>query len=593
MLTFLRDHFWQTTLFTVVIWSLALILGNRSARLRYVLWATAGVKFAVPAVFVAFLAVQFGFNPAWMYSPEPAVQPESAAVTVTIETAESVVVQPEPVQPSRLPVFLFGGLWLFGSAALGALWLKRLNAVALVVRSGERVTDGREARVLAGVLARTGHASPVPLILCDGDLEPGAWGIVRPVVVLPRSLAKLLTDEELEAIFLHELTHIVRRDNLFAVAQTLLRCVWWFHPLVWLVDRRLSEERELICDEAVLYLGGRPEAYVAAMYKVCRAGLGLHPVAGVSMLTGPNLQKRIKTMMKFRFSSPTRLSLITTVSALGLIAFSTAAGMDRDWIQDSRAIIPVPPPVPAPQTPKAPPPPPKPATAPTGAPQTPPTPPAPPSADMPAAPPVLVIDPTFPVPPAAPTPPDPIATPADMVAPAGIVAPLAATSPLATPAPAAAPTPHAWAYGPARAFGIGTSSGSGTSSGMGASAGGGLSTTAPRAVTASGSADTPRYAASPLRKPAIRVVKYVHPKYPESARKQGITGLVRVDVVIDKDGKVVEARAVDGPEALRSASVEAAKKCRFEKTGTNAKVTLAFDFAMYDNPPAAASDDVQ
>jgi TonB family protein len=588
MFTFLRDHFWQTTLFTVVIWSLAVFLGNRSARLRYVLWMTAGVKFAVPAVFVAFLAVQFGFNPAWMYAPEPPVQPETAAVTMTVEVPESVeiaAVQPEPVQPSRLPVFLFGGLWLFGGAALAALWLKRLNAVARVVRSGERVTDGREARILAGVLARTGHAAPVPLIFCDADIEPGAWGIVRPAVVLPRSLAKLLTDEELEAIFLHELTHIIRRDNLFAVAQTLLRCVWWFHPLVWLVDRRLSEERELICDEAVLCLGGRPEAYVAAMYKVCRAGLGLHPVAGVSMLTGPNLQKRIKTMMKFRFSSPTKLSLVTTVSAIGLIAFSTAAGMDREWIQDSRAIIPVPPSPPqAPKTPKAPPAPPKPATAPTGAPEAPAAPPAPPSADAP------VIDPT-PLSPATPLAP---LAPADVVDPIGVAAPISVAAPAVATFPASRPTPDAWA--PARAATIGSSSGSGTSSGQGVAIGGAASPAAPRPATAAtiaGSADSPRYAAARLPRPSVRVVKYVHPKYPEAARKQGITGLVRVDVVIDKDGKVIEARATDGPEALRAASVEAAKKCRFEKTGTQTKAILAFDFAMYETAPAAASEDVQ
>ncbi len=131
---------------------------------------------------------------------------------------------------------------------------------------------------------------------------------------------------------------------------------------------------------------------------------------------------------------------------------------------------------------------------------------------------------------------------------------------------------------------------------MGASAGGGVSTTAPRAATASGSADSPRYAASPLRKPAIRVVKYVHPKYPEAARKQGITGLVRVDVVIDKDGKVIEARAVDGPEALRATSVEAAKKCRFERPDQPINVTLAFDFAMYGQASSSADagdDDAQ
>lgn len=66
------------------------------------------------------------------------------------------------------------------------------------------------------------------------------------------------------------------------------------------------------------------------------------------------------------------------------------------------------------------------------------------------------------------------------------------------------------------------------------------------------------------------------PKYPKEAKKAGITGTVRVRVVIDEKGRVIKAEAVDGPVELRDAAVEAAFKARFTPTlleGNPVKVT--------------------
>ena len=54
----------------------------------------------------------------------------------------------------------------------------------------------------------------------------------------------MLDDDELEAIMLHELIHIQRRDNLTGNLQMALCALLWFHPLVWFISRKLFDERE-------------------------------------------------------------------------------------------------------------------------------------------------------------------------------------------------------------------------------------------------------------------------------------------------------------------------------------------------------------
>ena len=67
----------------------------------------------------------------------------------------------------------------------------------------------------------------------------------------------------------HEVCHVRRRDNLTAALHMLVEAAFWFHPLVWWLGARLVAERERACDEAVLRLGRRPEAYAEGILKVC------------------------------------------------------------------------------------------------------------------------------------------------------------------------------------------------------------------------------------------------------------------------------------------------------------------------------------
>jgi uncharacterized protein (TIGR03435 family) len=131
-------------------------------------------------------------------------------------------------------------------------------------------------------------------------MEPGVFGILRPVLWIPEGIAERLSGKQLEAILAHELCHVQRRDNLIAAVHMAVEAIFWFHPLVWWLGSRLAEERERACDEEVLRLGSEPRAYAEGILRVCEFYLA-SPLACAAGVTGADLKKRIEGIMTNRF----------------------------------------------------------------------------------------------------------------------------------------------------------------------------------------------------------------------------------------------------------------------------------------------------
>lgn len=105
------------------------------------------------------------------------------------------------------------------------------------------------------------------VILCTSDQVhvPTAIGLVKPAVVLPHWVMRELSPDELNQILLHELAHLRRWDDWTNLAQKILKALFFFHPAVWWIEKRVSLEREMACDEAVLAETASPRAYAECL----------------------------------------------------------------------------------------------------------------------------------------------------------------------------------------------------------------------------------------------------------------------------------------------------------------------------------------
>jgi uncharacterized protein (TIGR03435 family) len=293
------NHLWQSTGFAAVAVLLALALRSNHARVLYWLWLVASVKFLVPFSVLAAIGSSLGrwLAPAAPVSPLPFVMEQIVQPFAPIQDAALPAV-PAPATANLLPALLLA-LWFCGFAAvLLYAWL-RWCRVAAAVHAATPLTESREMEALRRL--QWGPPCLPGLVASSAKLEPGVFGVLRPILWLPAGIGDRLEDAELEAILAHELCHVRRRDNLAAVIQMAVEAIFWFHPVVWWLGSRLEEERERACDEEVVRMGGDPQIYTESILKVCEFYLA-SPVACAAGVTGGELKKRIEGIMTNRFT---------------------------------------------------------------------------------------------------------------------------------------------------------------------------------------------------------------------------------------------------------------------------------------------------
>ena len=82
----------------------------------------------------------------------------------------------------------------------------------------------------------------------------------------------------------HELAHIARGDALSQLVAGFVCALYWFHPLVWIAERRLRAECERACDDRVVSLGTPAPEYAAHLLEVARSARSFgRPVLSVAM----------------------------------------------------------------------------------------------------------------------------------------------------------------------------------------------------------------------------------------------------------------------------------------------------------------------
>ncbi len=306
-LSAIADHLWQSTAVAVVAWLVTLILKKNSAAVRYRIWVAASVKFLVPFSLLIALGSQFRWRTTEVAAPQFSTVVSQISQPFEISGDMSSAPLEIPEGPGRLPEILLV-IWLGGVALGVAYWLRLFRETMRIRREGARLDLGLPVPVLQA--AKT------------ACVEPGVFGIVRPVLILPAGITDTLTPAQLDSVIAHELHHVRRRDNLTAAIHMVVEILFWFHPLVRGIRRRLVEERELACDEAVAGVARNPQVYAEAILNICRLYIG-SPAPFVSGVTGADLKKRIEAIMRNR----TALGLDFTRKAVLAVAATCAVGV--------------------------------------------------------------------------------------------------------------------------------------------------------------------------------------------------------------------------------------------------------------------------
>jgi bla regulator protein blaR1 len=309
----LANHLWQSTIVAVVAGLLVLMMRRYSARVRYWIWFAASIKFLVPFSLLISLGHQFEWQPVQKTTTTASLSWVTTQIAQPFSTgsnANSGHLAPSATRTFHLPPLALT-IWLAGVLVIGFRWMKSWFRMRAIARSGSPQIVGGYQTV----------ASP-------SVIEPGVFGIVRPVLLLPADIREHLSLEQLLSVLSHEACHIKRRDNLRSSIHMTVVGVFWFYPLVWWLGTRLLEERERACDEEVLRQGTNPEVYAESILRVCRMYLE-SPLLSAAGVSGSHLQKRIQEIVSnipARAMDFRRACLLIT-AAVAMVAAPVASGV--------------------------------------------------------------------------------------------------------------------------------------------------------------------------------------------------------------------------------------------------------------------------
>jgi TonB family protein len=304
-MTLFLDSVIKSSLLLLVTFATVWLLRRSSAATRHFVLA-AGLTCAALSPALA-LAV-----PAWRVEfPMPAAARTSSGVVVanqvsteTIDGASSqaaATTTPALASPARLPAFTgrqMLALWGVGVAAALLSLFAGFARLGWIARRSEPAAHKGWLDVLSHVAARHGLSRMPRLLQSRHPSLLVTWGLMQPTVLLPVSAPEWRRDR-MRVVLDHELAHIARHDWVMQMGAELLRCVYWFNPLVWVACRRLRQESEQACDDRVLGMGHAGPAYAAHLLDLARAFRSSDRVwiPAVAIARPSSLERRVAAML--------------------------------------------------------------------------------------------------------------------------------------------------------------------------------------------------------------------------------------------------------------------------------------------------------
>lgn len=345
----------QSAILIVILSAMDFALRHRTrAVVRHMLWLLLLAKLALPVNF----SLPTGIL---QLPPPPPSNVQASAVNVSAlpnETIHHIASAPEipssppvavtpsfahlapisvPLNADAVPVRLtLKAAWLLFWATGCLILIGVISSKAMRLRSALRRTRPASAE-LQELLRETGAGMGVKralrLRVSEENAGPALCGLIRPCVLIPKSVTTSLSLAQLRTVFLHEIAHLKRNDLPLNLVQTALQVLYFYNPLLWLANARIRTLREEAVDEAVLVAtAAEPETYPTALLNVARLTRSSSPLAfqGVGIIESrSSLGARIQRMVALPIPRSARVGVVWTVAfaALGacLLPMATPA----------------------------------------------------------------------------------------------------------------------------------------------------------------------------------------------------------------------------------------------------------------------------
>jgi len=265
----------------------------RSASARDTLWkvallgglVTASLQFAVP-----FQRLLPQSVPQRVTMTMPAALPAAAPSSTTATPAAAL---PPPPARALDPMLFAGAAWLLISLMLLArLAYGRARFLAAIADRVE-ILGGDVRELVDGMTP----ANTRPVRLTESHAVRSPIAMLGREVVIPTGLFAELTADQRETILAHELAHLERRDPLWLTVAEGVKALFFFQPLNWLVQMKMKETAELLCDDAAVLRTGNGLALAETLAALAASVAPSVPAVAAMAEGSSNLVARVSRVL--------------------------------------------------------------------------------------------------------------------------------------------------------------------------------------------------------------------------------------------------------------------------------------------------------
>jgi bla regulator protein blaR1 len=347
----LMHSLWQGILLAVITGAIIIFTKKASAAYRYNLLIGALTLFAfgVTATFIAQLQKPAASSAYLSYSTHSrtgSIPPTAAhaigVAPVPLQTAGTIAQRTGTGYIADTVISYFNThyniivlIWFLIICAKSVQMAVGLYSVYYLKRTNVfKVAEDWENRLLQ--LAKQLHIEQAIRLMESGIAKaPIVVGHLKPVILIPIGLINSLATDEVEAILIHELAHIRRRDYLVNLLQNFMEIVFFFNPAVLWISRLIKTERENCCDDLAIAQSRNKANYIRALVS-CEE----YQAAGADLVmafpgTKNSLRNRVKRMVGKRNHSlnlfeKTILAVCLVVMGVGISAFTARERIERE-----------------------------------------------------------------------------------------------------------------------------------------------------------------------------------------------------------------------------------------------------------------------
>ncbi len=214
----------------------------------------------------------------------------------------------------KIPLIVL--LWFSGIVVFSTRLMFGMVAINKLKKFGINKVDSTWHEFFVNLTRKIGLKRKVYLFESVKIDIPMVLGFIKPVILVPVGFFSNLTPQQVEAVLVHELSHVKRHDFLVNIIQSVFEVMFFFNPFVWWMSKSVREEREHCCDDLAISICKDPIAYGRALTTIQEARL---PRSGLAIGLANNknhLLVRIKRLVGHSSRSAKSYDKIITATIL-------------------------------------------------------------------------------------------------------------------------------------------------------------------------------------------------------------------------------------------------------------------------------------